>query len=251
MRSRFADLVCVVSGAATGIGSATASRLISEGARVALLDIDAVGLDRTAKSIEAEGGQVLALHCDVTSTTAIDTAVQAVEARWGAVRVLVSNAGILVVGTVDEIGLDEWRRTFEVNVVGALNLVKRVLPSMRSLGRGEICLTASTSGLVGEAGTAAYGPSKAALINLMKQVAVENAAAGVRCNCVVPGWVDTDFNDPCFGSQDERDETIRSQVPMGREGTPEEIASAIAFLCSDDSSYVTGHSLVVDGGITI
>jgi NAD(P)-dependent dehydrogenase (short-subunit alcohol dehydrogenase family) len=129
--------------------------------------------------------------------------------------------------------------------------VQTVLSGMRRRGAGVISITASSAALVGEAGSAPYAPSKAALVNFTKQVAVENASLGIRCNCVCPGWVDTPFNDPSFSSERERNETVSRQVPMGREGVPDEVAATIAFLCSDDASYITGHALVVDGGLTL
>jgi len=139
-----------------------------------------------------------------------------------------------------------------VNVRGAFLVVRAVLPGMIQRRRGTIVLTASTSGLVGEPGLAAYDASKAALVNLTRQLAAEYSPLGIRVNCVCPGRINTGFNDPVLASQSDAavDAMVQSAVPMRRQGKAEEIAAAVAFLASGDASYVTGHALVVDGGLT-
>jgi meso-butanediol dehydrogenase / (S,S)-butanediol dehydrogenase / diacetyl reductase len=250
--NRYQDRVAVITGAATGIGRATALRLLNEGAAVSLLDIDGAGVRAVVAGLSDDRrDRARAITCDVTDSGSVERAVAEADGAFGPSDVLVSNAGILLSDTVLDTSYSDWRRTFEVNVDGAFRMVRAVLPGMVRRGRGAISITASTSGMVGEGGTAAYGPSKAALLNFVKQIAIESAADGVRCNAVCPGWIDTPFNDPAFADDDERAETIARQVPMRREGRPEEIASAIAFLCSDDASYLTGHALVVDGGVTL
>lgn len=248
---RFERRTCLVTGAATGIGRATAWRLASEGASVAVADVNEAELQRTRQGIEQRGSAALAVRADLRSEQETAAALAAVERDLGPLDVLVSNAGVLLAGEVHELSVADWDATFAVNARGAFLVLRGALAGMRERRRGAICITASTSGIVGEPGTAAYAPSKAALVSLTKQVAIENAARGIRCNCVCPGWVSTPFNDPAFADDNERRETVARQVPMGREAVPDEIAAGIAFLCSDEASYVTGHALVIDGGVTL
>ncbi|ORA22907.1 SDR family NAD(P)-dependent oxidoreductase [Mycobacterium aquaticum] len=250
-QSRFAERICLVTGAATGIGRAVAWRMAHEGACVAVLDINGDQLEITRKGIEARGAKSHAITADVSVADQVRAAVQQVEIHLGPIDVLVSNAGVPIVGAIADLSLDEWDRTFAINTRSTFVVVQAVLSGMRKRRRGVISITASSAALVGEVGSAPYAPSKAALVNFAKQVAVENAHLGIRCNSVCPGWVDTPFNDPSFANDDERRETVQRQVPMGREGTPDELAAAIAFACSDDASYMTGHTLVVDGGLTL
>jgi NAD(P)-dependent dehydrogenase (short-subunit alcohol dehydrogenase family) len=151
-----------------------------------------------------------------------------------------------------EATLDDWERTFAVNTRAAFLLARAVLPGMRAQGGGAVVFTASTAGLLGEAALAAYCASKAALVNLARQLAVDYSRDGVRINCVCPGWIDTGFNDPVLQevSGEELARLIDATVPLGRQGAPEEIAAVVAFLASDDASLVTGHALVADGGLT-
>lgn len=249
--SRFSRRVCLVTGAATGIGRAVAWRLAEEGADVAVLDINVDELETTRAGIQARGGTAFAVIADVSVPDDVRAAILQVESVLGPIDVLVSNAGVPIVGKVHDITLSDWDRTFAINTRSTFVVVQAVLQGMRERRRGTISITASSAALVGEAGSAPYAPSKAALVNFTKQVAVENAALGIRCNCVCPGWVDTPFNNPAFTSDSERVETVFRQVPMGREGLPDEIASAILFACSDDASYMTGHTLVIDGGLTL
>jgi meso-butanediol dehydrogenase / (S,S)-butanediol dehydrogenase / diacetyl reductase len=248
---RFEDRACLVTGAATGIGRATAWRIAEEGGRVAALDLNEAELERTVAGIEERGATGLGIVVDLTRTEDMTAALDQAEGTIGAPEVLVSNAGILLPGEVDDTALADWDRTFALNTRATFALLNRVLPGMAAAGRGAICITSSTSALVGEPGAAAYAPSKAALIALARQVASENAAKGIRCNTVCPGWVGTPFNDPFFSDDEERRQVVRAQVPIGREAQPEEIAATICFLCSEEASYVTGHALVVDGGITL
>ena len=240
-----------MTGAATGIGRAVAWRLAEEGGDLALLDINKSELEVTRAGVDARDRRVFATVVDVTSVDAVRRAVAEVEATLGPIDVLVSNAGVPVVGDIMDVDLAAWDRAFAVNTRSTFVVVQSVLRGMRERRRGTISITASTAALVGEACSAPYAPSKAALVNFAKQVAVENAENGIRCNCVCPGWIDTPFNDPAFDDDQERDDTVRRQVPMGREGTPDEVAAAISFVCSDEASYMTGHTLVIDGGLTL
>lgn len=240
-----------MTGAATGIGRAVAWRMADEGASVAVFDINAEALDATRLGIEARGAQALAIEGDITDDAVVRRAVAQVESELGEIDVLVSNAGVPVVGRIENLALSDWERAFAINTRATFVLVQDVLRGMQRRRRGAISITASTAALVGEVASAPYAPSKAALVNLAKQVAIESAEFGVRCNVVCPGWINTPFNDPSFASEAERIETVERQVPMRREGIPDEVAAAIAFVCSDEASYMTGHTLVIDGGLTL
>ena len=169
------------------------------------------------------------------------------------IDVVHSNAGRLTAGGVLEVSLAEWQRIFAVNVTAMFLVARAVIPVMRTRGGGAIVTTGSISGMLGEPALAAYTASKAAVVNLTRQLAIDFARDGIRVNCVCPGWVDTGFNDPQFehDAMSEQDiaELIDRTVPMGRQGLPEEMAAAVAFLASADASYITGQTLLVDGGL--
>jgi len=167
--------------------------------------------------------------------------------------VLHSNAGVLLPGSVTELSLDDWRRTLDVNLTGAFLLSREAIPAMVADGGGSIILTSSVSGIVAEPAIAAYCATKGGLIMLAKQMSVDYARSGIRVNAICPGWIDTPFNDPVIersGGRDALQPWIDAMVPMGRQGTPEEVADAVLFLACDESRLMTGHALVVDAGLT-
>ncbi len=250
--NRFQDKVAVVTGSAHGIGRATALRLASEGAHVAVLDVRQADGERVARECASAGGQGRYYRCDVTDQAEVTGVVNRVAADLGTIDVLHANAGRLRAGTVLETDLDEWSRILTVNVTGMYLVIKAAVPVMRHDG-GAIVTTGSISGLFGEPALTAYTASKAAVVNMTRSLAIDLAVIGIRVNCVCPGWVDTGFNDPQF----EHDQMtagditalIDRTVPMRRQGEPEEMAAAVAFLASADASYITGQILVVDGGL--
>jgi meso-butanediol dehydrogenase / (S,S)-butanediol dehydrogenase / diacetyl reductase len=240
--------VALVTGAGHGLGAASARRLARDGYRVAVCDINA----DTALGVAAELGEPhAAFTADVSCPDSVERLVAEVVDRFGGLDVLHNNAGRLVPGTVADQDLDEWDRTFAVNVRSVFLVSRAALPHLTA-SRGVIVNTGSMSGLVGEPNLAAYNSSKAAIINLTRQMAADLAPRGIRVNCVCPGWIDTGFNDPLFPgwSPQQVQDLVERQVPLARQGTPEEIAAAVSFLCSQDSSYITAHALVVDGGVT-
>ena len=249
---RFKSRVALITGGGHGIGRATALHLGGEGAAVAVLDVDAELAADTASALRSDGCDAEAYQVDVSSPQEVERAVGAAGERFGAIDVVHSNAGVMLPGSVIDQTLEEWERSFAVNVRGAFLVVRATLPAMLRQRRGAVVLTASTSGLVGEPGLAAYDTSKAALINLTRQLAAEYSSLGIRINCVCPGWIETGFNDPVLGQLSDAaiEALVQSTVPMRRQGRAEEIAAAVAFLASDDASYITGHGLVVDGGLT-
>lgn len=249
---RLEGRVALVTGAGHGIGRATALRLTREGARAAVVDLRAEAAEETVGLLRAEGLEGEAWAADVGDEDEVERMIAAVLERFGRIDVLHSNAGVLLPGSVLETSLDDWERTFAVNTRAAFLLARAVLPGMRAQRGGAIVFTASTAGLLGEAALSAYCASKAAVINLTRQLAVDYSRDGVRINCVCPGWIDTGFNEPVLqgvGSE-ELARLIHATVPLGRQGAPEEVAAVVAFLASDDASLVTGHALVADGGLT-
>jgi len=252
MSRRFADKVLVVSGGGHGIGRATAERIGAEGARVAVLDLRRAAAEETVELRERAHVEAAAFEADCADPVTVGSTIAAVLERFGRIDVLHSNAGVLLPASAAEQSVETWDRSFEVNVRAYFLLARAVLPGMLERGSGAIIATASTSGVVGEAGLAAYCASKAAVINLTRQMAVDYAGSGVRVNCVCPGWIDTGFNDPVLAdvSDEELAELVDTFVPLKRQGRPEEISACVAFLASDDASLVNGHALVADGALT-
>jgi meso-butanediol dehydrogenase / (S,S)-butanediol dehydrogenase / diacetyl reductase len=249
---RLEGRVAVVTGAGHGIGAATAARLAADGAVVAVCDIRAAGADEVVGRIREAGDQAEAFTADVSDPEAVTALAAAIEERLGPIEILDNNAGRLVPGTALTQEIAEWERTLSVNIGSVFLMSRAVIPGMRARGRGVIVNTGSVSGIMGEPDLVAYNTSKAAIINLTRQLAADFSRDGIRVNCVCPGWIRTGFNDPLFvgWSEEAIQELVERQVPLGRQGTAEEIADAVAFLCSDDARYVNAHALVVDGGLT-
>jgi meso-butanediol dehydrogenase / (S,S)-butanediol dehydrogenase / diacetyl reductase len=246
--------IAIVTGAAQGIGRACATRFAQLGDHVLIVDRNLDGASKTATELEAAGLKASALHCDVSSPDSVTQLVQTVIDRHGRIDVLHNNAGMLIPGTALTQRLEDWDQTFLVNVRSILLMCRAVIPHMQAQGGGIIVNTASISGMIGEANLAAYNASKGAVINFTRQLAVDYAKDGIRVNCVCPGWVDTGFNDPIFveaGMQaDAIADMVKIWVPMGRQAVAEDIAGSVIFLASKDAEYITGHALVVDGGLT-
>jgi meso-butanediol dehydrogenase / (S,S)-butanediol dehydrogenase / diacetyl reductase len=250
---RFTGMSVVVTGASHGIGRASALRFAAEGARVAVLDVRDDEGEEVAAECARAGGEGRYYHCDVTDPDGVADAVARVVADLDTINVLHANAGRLRAGTVLETDLDEWSRIFGVNVTGTYLIIRASVPVMQKAGGGAIVTTGSISGLFGEPALTAYTASKAAIVNMTRSLAIDFASSGIRVNCVCPGWVDTGFNDPQFEHDQMTAEDIAAlidrTVPMGRQGEPAEMAAAVAFLASADASYITGQTLVVDGGL--
>ena len=243
--------VAVVTGAARGIGLAITRWFLARGHRVALLDIDAGTLEGAARQLATEhGDQVLAITCDVSVQAEVQRAVVQVEQAFSRVDALVNNAGVAVFKPVTATSFEEWRHVMATNLDGAFLCVQEFLPLMRaSTGRsggGSIVNIASISGLRASTLRVAYGTSKAALIHLTKQLAVELASYGVRCNAIAPGPVETAMAKLVHTPEIRAD--YHDAVPLGRYGLEEEIAAAVGFLCTKDAGYITGQVLAVDGG---
>ena len=237
--------VAVVTGGARGIGLAIGQRFLAQGHRVALLDIDGETLSQTAVMLN-DPDHVLAIHCDVSNAQQVDAAVADVVANFGRIDVLVNNAGVAVFKPIQETSFEEWRYVMGTNLDGAFLCTQACAPIMRKAGAGSVVNIASISGLRASTLRVAYGTSKAALIHLTKQQAVELGNAGIRVNVIAPGPVDTEM------SKLVHSVAIRSDyydaIPLNRYGTTDEIASVATFLCSPAANYVNGQVLAVDGG---
>jgi NAD(P)-dependent dehydrogenase (short-subunit alcohol dehydrogenase family) len=236
--------VALVTGAARGIGLATAKRFLAEGWRVALLDVDADTLAKTMAMFE-DRQRVLGVTADVSDLIAVKTALDAVGNKFGRLDALVNNAGVAVFKTALDTTPEDWSRVMAVNLTGPLYMTQAAAPLLRERG-GAIVNITSISGLRASTLRVAYGTSKAGLAHLTKQLAVELASAGIRVNAVAPGPVDTEMAKAVHSPE------IRAEyhdvIPLNRYGLEAEIAEAVYFLCSDRASYVTGQVLAVDGG---
>ncbi|MDQ0212440.1 SDR family NAD(P)-dependent oxidoreductase [Arthrobacter bambusae] len=244
--------VALVTGAGHGIGQASALALAEAGALVVASDIDFGRAAETEQLIKDAGYEGVAAVADVTEEKAMAALVDDICRTYGRLDVVHANAGVLMAGTALTQTLEEWDTTFRVNVRGTFLTVRAVLPQMIKQESGAIVLTASVSGLIGEPDLVAYNTSKGALVNLTRQLAIEYAEHGIRVNGVCPGWIETGFNDPVLGHLDrqELDQLVGTQVPLGRQGTPGDIAPAVVFLASDWARYITGQLLPIDGGLT-
>ncbi len=250
--SRFKDEVVVVTGARQGIGRACAARFAAEGASVALLDVHPE-VHEVARELESGDADAKGWVVDVADASSLQRCANEVIIDFGGVDVLHSHAGIWRSASAIEETNDSWERLFAVNVRGMFLTVKTFLPAIRSRGGGAIVLTGSMSGIIAEQESLAYCTSKAAVNHMAKQLALDYARDQIRVNAICPGWVDTAFAADFISSltETELNDALRTQIPLGRQGSADEIAAAVAFLASDEASYITGHQLVIDGGYTI
>ena len=246
---RLRGKVCLISGGARGLGEAQARVFAGEGARVAIGDVLADEGETVAHEITESGDEAVFLRLDVTSEEDWDRAVSASVARFGKLDVLVNNAGIFQRATFLESTGDGWDRVMEINAKGVFLGTKAAVPAMQAAGGGSIVNISSIAGLVGSTISSAYNASKGAVRIMTKSAALQHVRDGIRVNSVHPGLSTTDMLPQVFPSEEDREQR-RAATPMGRLGTPEDIAYAVLFLASDESSYVTGSELVVDGGFT-
>ena len=247
---RLENMKCVVTGGASGIGAATVRRFVSERADVCILDRDLVSAERLASEC---GGETFALELDVRQETAVRRAAERVLSRWGVIDVLVNNAGSELNKTYDETTMDEWDRVLDTDLKGPWLLCKYFVPSMVEHGAGSVINVSSLNGLVGFPLSTAYGSAKGGLVVFTKDMAIELATSGVRINCVCPGVIQTPMMERWTDLMPDKEEAkamLRGVMPIGRMGTAGEVAGAILFFASEDSSLCQGAVLSVDGGFT-
>ena len=237
--------VAVVTGAARGIGLASARWFLAHGHRVAMIDIDGPELAKAAQP-HAGDTRILPLHGDVSDPARVAAAVAEIDARFGRIDALVNNAGVAVFKTLETTSFAEWRHVMATNLDGAFLCSQACVPVMLRTGGGSIVNIASISGLRASTLRVAYGTSKAALIHLTRQQAVELGTLGIRANAIAPGPVETEMARQVHSAAIRAD--YHDSIPLGRYGTMEEIASAIGFLCTPAAGYVNGQVLAVDGG---
>jgi len=251
--SRFDGAVALVTGAANGIGATVARTLASQGARVAVADIDTAGASQVVKAIAEDGGSALCVTLDVSDEAGWRQAVVDVEEHLGAISLLHSNAALtsrdaLGYGvSIPELPIDLWNTVMAVNAGGCLLSCKHVIPSMLRAGKGSIVFTSSILAMRGKGDGLAYAASKAAVLSLTRSVASAYGRQNIRCNAVAPGSIETQV---MATLEEQHRASLASHTMLGRIGQAKEIADVVAFLLSDDASYVTGQTLVADGGST-
>ena len=251
--ARLEGKACVVTGAGSGIGRACALRFAAEGGRIVAADVDADAAQATAEEIERAGGEALAVAADVTDESSVAELYATAAKRLGAVHVLVNNAGVLLLDdrSALETDLATWQRVLDVNLTGVFLCCKHGIARLLESGGGSVVNMASISGLVGSATSQiGYAASKGGVIALTRDIAIELARRGVRANALCPGPVETPLALQLF-DDDAAWQRRRVHIPTGALGSPEDVAGAALFLASDDSRWVTGTCLVVDGGISV
>jgi len=245
----------IVTGAGSGIGKACALRFAEAGIRVAVTDISSELLEPLSKEIATEGGESLSFVADVSDTAACENVVQQVRSAWASVDILVANAGVQIGGSLLEATESDWNEILAVNLKGVAYSCKAVVPAMLANGSGAIVVISSISAIVGSRGMAIYDMSKAAVLALTRNLATEFGLEGIRVNAVCPGNTITDFHINRMAKQGVTVEQIREMTAgyglLGRAAEPREVANAVYFLASDEASFITGHTLIVDGGFSV
>jgi len=253
MTDRLRDRVALITGAGSGIGQATARLFADEGATVAVADIDEAAAAGTVRGIEADGGLAASFMVDVTDPASAEALAAAVVQRFGRIDVLFNNAGIAGVGVLHETSIDLWDRVMAVNVRGVFLVARAVLPTMIAARSGSIINMSSTIAEIGLANRASYAASKGAVLALTRQMQADYAAYGIRVNALLPGTIHTPFvdrylaesyDDPVAGL-----EALKKRQLTGDLGRPEDVAAAALFLASDESRFVLGSGMFVDGGV--
>ena len=240
--------VALITGGARGIGRSIGLRLAREGVRIAVGDLLAEEGQQTVKDVEAAGSQAMFIMLNVTDEESAKNAVDQVVERWGRIDILVNNAGITRDKLLLRLTVQDWDAVLAVNLKGAYICSRAVLPLMLRQRWGRIVGIASVVGLVGNPGQTNYAASKAGLIGFTKALAREVAGRNITVNAVAPGYISTHM---VQSLSEELQQAVLKQIPVSRFGTPEDVANAVAFLCSEDSSYITGHVLNVDGGLAM
>jgi NAD(P)-dependent dehydrogenase (short-subunit alcohol dehydrogenase family) len=241
----------VITGAATGIGRASAQLFVEQGARVVIADVNETDARAAVEELGGDGTAWF-VRTDVSSAPEMEALMNQAADAMGGIDIIVNNAGVQRSGAVTDFEESEWDALMRVNPKSCFLGAKYGVPHLRRRGGGSIVNTASIAGLKGGPGMTAYSASKGAVIAFTKALAAELASDGIRVNSVCPGWIDTPFNQPAIdflGGRESQEAMVRDSVPLSVQGTPEQVAPGIAYLASDLSSYVTGQTLVIDGGL--
>jgi NAD(P)-dependent dehydrogenase (short-subunit alcohol dehydrogenase family) len=251
--TRLAGKVALITGGGTGIGKACSRMFVREGARVAVAGRRREPLEALVNEITAAKGEALAVQCDVTNRAQVERAVRETVTRFGGLHCLVNNAGALLVGTVEDTSDEDWARVIGTNLTGTFLVSRAALPELRRAGGGTIVNIASVLGLVGLKGRAAYTASKTGVVGLTRALAMDHAAEGIRVNCICPALVETEMVRGLYEKQADPQAAMRARLamlPLGRLGKPEDVANMVVFLASEESSWLTGAALPLDGGLT-
>lgn len=254
MSIRFDGKVALVTGGAMGIGAATARLLGELGASVAVLDLNAARGAALVAEMQQLGQHAAFYCCDVGSLDAVNDAVKQAEARFGAVHLVASNAGIQRYGDVVSTSVETWDDTLRVHLQGCFHTLRAAVPAMLRARGGAVVVTGSVQSLTAVQNSAAYVTAKHALVGLVRSVALDFASRGIRANCVLPGTIDTPMLRAVAAETEDPEFLLRQCArmhPLGRIGQPEEVARSIAFLLSDWASFITGAALLVDGGLLV
>lgn len=246
---RMANKAVLVSGAASGIGEACAKTYAREGARVVVADMNAEGGERVVAEIEAAGGEAAFVATNILDTGDIEKMVAFAADRFGCIDVLHNNAQVTAAGRIGDIALEDWRRALEGGLTSYWYASKLAVAHMLRQGGGAVVNTASVSGIAGDFGLGPYNASKAGVVNMTRVFAIEYARKNIRCNALLPGPIGT----PPLRAREKTDpvimDRIKDAIPMGRLGTPQEMANVALFLASDEAGFVTGAAYVADGGL--
>jgi len=246
---RLEGKVAIITGAVRGIGRATAERFSAEGASLVLADIDGDGIEKTAAEIAAGGGNVVGQRCDVSDAASCEAVVKRALDEFGKLNVLMNNAAYFIgKNTVEEVDIAEWRRAIDVNLTGPMLMSKYAVPAMRASGGGSIIHVASQLGSVGKPMRSDYCAVKGGLIQMARSMAADHVGDNIRVNSLSPGPIGTERIFERSGSEEAAQQESGALTLMGRVGLPTEIANAALFLASDESSFMTGDDLLVDGG---
>jgi meso-butanediol dehydrogenase/(S,S)-butanediol dehydrogenase/diacetyl reductase len=251
MAGKLEHKVAIVTAGGAGIGAATVRRFAREGAAVVIADLSGTRAEQVRAEVAATGARAAAIKMDVADPQAVEAAIKLALDSFGRLDVLFNNAGMAEVSLIHETTLESWERVIAVTLTGTFLGLKYAIPIMRRQGGGAVINTASISGIHGDYGMASYNAAKAGVMNLTRTAALENAKHGIRVNCVCPGAINTRVAQILGkGRADEFRRVMGAAHPIGRMGEPDEIANTVTFLASDEASFITGASFVVDGGVT-